>query len=179
MSTPNVTRADVIRMLQNNHRFKTVLNAIKSSTGYTPEKLAYLDDNSRSRDIKHMRYCTDFIVTLRLMADGSLIDDSFRDSAWLFPGFTSYDWNSTRIQNPLTVPRLWRDADYLQEDDNKAHLVRAARGSILHGVGGGSEFDKVVRDQKGVHFIDMSEDYDGDEDFEAHIYLTIEELNTL
>lgn len=186
MTTPTLTRADALLLLQNNTRFMTVVRAIKASQGYTPKELTYLDDHDRDLEramvyrgkdfVPRQRTCTDFIVTLRVLADGTLEDDGLRDAAWLFPGYSGYDWKSTRYQKPLHVPYLHTHSE--SPNDHMVHLLVVGRGSVLPNVGGGSNFDAAIKTQKGVHFTDMSE-YDGSEEFEAHIHLSMEEFNAL
>lgn len=166
-----LTRADILRLLADNATFRAVLETLKGSEGYSPEKVSYLDDHDAGYPSERNRIhtCTDFIAVVRLLEDGTPIKDTSRWQAmWIFPGFSDRNWHGTQSQNPL----------YANSDDNKIHLTTCAQGSILRRVSVGSTFDRIVRAQKLVHFTDMT-DYDGPEKYEAHIHLTIDDLAAL
>ena len=163
----NLTRTDIIEILNSDPAFKDFLYAFKNAQGYSRNAVTYLDDHDPSGI--RSRTCSDFIVTLRLNEDGTLIENMYdRPAIWIFPGFTDGRWCSTNTQNPL----------YVRLTDNRIHYSRCAMGSILHHVEVGSSFHGTVRQNNAIFFVDMF-DNDGPEAFEAHIHITLTELAAL
>jgi hypothetical protein len=161
----HLTRAQALELLSANARFMSFLKDFKAAQGYSPEAVHFLDDHKRNfDDAHHLSRCTDFIAVLRVHADGTPIDETHRPAMWIFPGFTDRDWRSTQTQNPLCAG-----------EDGHIHLSTCSRGSTLNA---GLNFTRKVREEQGVHLTDMS-DYDGDEDYEAHIHLTVAQLAAL
>lgn len=166
MSTPNITRADAIRMLTTNATFMAFLKDLKAADGYTPEAITFIDDHV-THEVETW-VCTDVIATIRLKADGTPTPDGRSQSRtmWIYPGF-SVDWKTYRTQNPLYV-----------HEDGKIHNTTMAHGAIVYGVTPGSSFHRIVHDEKGVHLGAVYKIF-GLSQYETHIHLTVPELDAL
>lgn len=161
----HLTRTQAVQLLSAHAPFASFLKDFKAAQGYTPEQVLFLDDHKKGyTNVRQESACRDFIAVLRIKKDGTLIEENRRPAAWIFPGFSDRDWRETRTQNPLYVG-----------EDGSIHLSTGARGSTLYA---GDNFRRITLTEQRVHFTNMAV-YDGEEDYEAHIHLTLAQLNEL
>jgi hypothetical protein len=159
-----LTRGQALDMLTSNVSFMSYLKKLKAAVGYASDCIVYLDDSIFHTNINNpTRSCTDVIASILLDTEGVPITEGI----WIYPGFSDSGWGRTQAQAPLYVGV-----------DNQIHLGESAQGSILHGVGKGSKFDDIIRAKQKVFVTDMRDGTDPVA-FEAHIYLSIEELDAL